>query len=269
MRTELPAGFTDIPVGQLGPARCLLVDGPPKELLVIDTQNAIDPKKPTLWLYWAAQLHEQHKCPTVVIVLTQSREVEEWACQPVILNKHCKFVPVVIGPNALAEYGISDLGALPASSLFSMITTGKLPAKLRTGKQTLARRILPQPPGETRLSLAQKIEYIDLILGVLKPKTQRQLSEKMRTEHPEFHSIIFNEIYEKGVAHGAATARVEAKLQTLRGNLTLILDARRLNLNKAQSALLEHTADPDLLTLWLSRAATATDAHEVFGPPSK
>jgi hypothetical protein len=101
---------------------------------VLEVQLRRRQEKKWVWPVYAAALHAELRCTTVLLVITPSETVARWARRPIeTFNPSSPFVPLVIGPEHIPLiHDPASAARLPELSVLSALAHGTGP-KARCG----------------------------------------------------------------------------------------------------------------------------------------
>ena len=230
----------------------LLDDEAPAQVLVIEVQLGMDPRKRFTWPEYITGARAKYRCPVSLLVVAPDPDVAAWCAEPIetgvpgfvlrpsVLGREA--VPVVTNPDEAARR--PELGVLSA------MAHGE-------GEQAaaIAAAVLPVVRGrnDERARL-----YGDLVLGSLNEAARRALEEMMKGSMFSDEGIAerFMSIgHDKGMAAGE------------RAMLLRLLRGRFGELPATAVARLEG-ADVGLLERWGDRVLSAKTLAEVLDEPS-
>ncbi|MGW2523223.1 hypothetical protein ACWC09_40820 [Streptomyces sp. NPDC001617] len=226
-------------------------DGDDSFLLAIESQGKKVADKPSTWAYYLSFLSTKYKLPVLLLVVCQDRATAEWAARPTSLGPRqwpaLTLRPLVAGPHNMPVITDSAEAAadLPLATL-SAITHAKGPVvngileALSTALQTVPEAVADPI-----------IEFVAQGLG-----SSRRAAELWRNlvavDLSFYKSYISEEIRDEGRLQG----RVE--------DILVVLEARGIDVPAEIRERITACTDPDLLRRWLTRAAVAPSAEEIF-----
>lgn len=216
-------------------------------LLAIESQRAKDTDKPSSWAYYLSFLSTKYKLPVLLLVVCQDRATAEWASQTASLGPRqwpaLTLRPLVAGPHNMPV--ITDPAEVHdglALAALSAITHAKEPV-IDAILKALSAALRDEP--ETVVDPI--VEFISQ--GVGGNRRAAELWRNLLAVDLSFYkSYIAEEIRDEG--------RAEA--------LLLVLEARGIDIPDEIRERITGCDDPGLLRRWLTRAATATAAAEIF-----
>ncbi|MES5824410.1 hypothetical protein [Streptomyces sp. RG80] len=244
----LPTDLTEIQPTERRVDTLLRIDTASGEshLLIIEAQGKPNPLKPSSWAYYVAHLREKYGIPPVLLVTCQDRNTAKWAEKPIVIGPAfwptLTLRPLVLGPHNVPV--ITDPSAaardIPLATL-SAITHGRdpdAPAILKA--LAVALKTIDE---ETARIFA---ELTELGLGkALAAETWRQL---MAVDLSFFRSETSQRL------------RAESRAE----DILLILDARGIGVSEATRERITNCMDLETLRTWVTRAATAATAEDLF-----
>jgi len=220
-------------------------------VLAIESQGKKTADKPSAWAYYLSYLSTKYKLPVLLLVVCQDRRTAEWAARPVSLGPPqwpaLTLHPLVAGPHNMPVITDPAKAAadLPLAAL-SAITHVKGPGvdgilkALSTALQTVPEAVADPI-----------IEFISQGLG-----SSRRAAELWRNlvavDLSFYKSYISEEIRDEGRAQRGAE------------DILVVLEARGIDVPDEIRDRITASTDPDLLRHWLTRAAVAPSAEEIF-----
>jgi hypothetical protein len=211
---------------------------------VVEVQLAIDRDKLWSWPFYQASAAARFKCDACVVVVTVSAVVEAWAALPVAQGPGGSvFRAVVLGPSAMQLVPVNDMEIAPELAVLSALCHGERePARVLTAVVAMGKL-------EERTASA----YFDL----LRYHLGDALEAVMATSEHKYLSDFARRYYGEGKAEGKAEGVREALLK--------VMDARGLSPSDEDRARVSACGDLAALEAWLTRAAQAATARDVFG----
>lgn len=215
-------------------------------LLIVEAQGKPNPKKPSSWAYYVAHLREKYGIPPVLVVTCQDTSTAKWAEKPIVIGPGywptLTLRPLVLGPHNVPV--ITDPSAaardVPLATL-SAITHAKDPNAAAILK-ALAVALKTIDEATARIFA----ELTELGLGKAPAaKTWRQL---MAVDLSFFRSETSQRL------------RAESRAE----DILLILDARGIGVSEATRERITNCMDLETLRTWVTRAATAATAEDLF-----
>jgi hypothetical protein len=211
--------------------------------VIIESQLQRDERKRYTWPAYATVARARHECPCVVVVVTPSASVAEWASGVVELG--CgEFRALVLGPAQVPK--ITEREAALESPELTMLS---LYAHSDGDEATLAKIVeaayvvAKQEQDESRQAL-----YWGLIQHALQSAKHEVL--KMKLSEMKFPP--------SGYVQGRAEGRAESLLR--------VLKRRGIAVNDEQRRRVETCVDISEMNNWLDRAAVATSIDDVLAP---
>ncbi|MGY0503408.1 hypothetical protein ACWZHB_33405 [Nocardia sp. FBN12] len=251
MRAE-PCDFTDMgPKEYRGDLALSTHDDRDQPILGVCVEVQLSKKDDRRWKWpvYVATLRSRLGCPAVLLVVTPSRQVAEWAAKPIELGPCGSVIhPLVLGPDRFPLVTDPDEARrCPERATLSAIAHGAGPHMDDVLPAFLA--------GLMKIDDERVKMYLDLVDDALTLAASRRLEELMKST-PEYRGRIAT----KYVAKGREEGRAE---QAARAVLT-VLTARGLELSAAQRTQLAACTDLSQLDAWLTQAVTATRTDELF-----
>jgi hypothetical protein len=211
--------------------------------VIVEVQLAVDEDKLFSWPVYVAGLRADLECAACVIVATPSRNVAEWASQPIVIGPGNVFRPIVLGPEQLPL--ITDEGE--ASRALAVAVLGVL-AHARSRPEEAARAALATAKACLGVSNRLFVWCYDVFCEALSGAALAILEKLMELDVRNLKS----EFSRRHVAFGEAEAVLE------------VLEARGLPVTADQRERIRSCADFDMLKGWLRKAVTATSTDELF-----
>lgn len=223
----------------------LLLDGDtPVQVIIVEVQLAIDPRKRFSWPAYVTLSRAFHGCPADLLVVAPDPVVAGWCAEPITIGVsgfvlrppvlHRAAIPVVTD--------LEEAARRPELGVLSVMSHGD------TEKgTTIAAAVLP---AIRELDNDRARLYYDVVYNSLNETARRELEAMMKGY--EYQS----DFARKYVAEGRAEGRAEGLLAVLRVRGLVVPDAIR------DRILAEK--DPERLKLWLEKAAVAATAAAVI-----
>lgn len=218
----------------------------PEEVLVVEVQTAIDPRKHASWPVYVAGLRARHGCPTTLVVLALDDEVARWAGEGIDLGRGMSWVrPIVVGRAAVPVItDIEQARRAPELAVLSFMAHADEPRVEERGAAALV--------ALRELDSAQSEVYLDLVLVRLGPAARAILERLMAIKNYEFQSEFAKEFIAKGKASGQATLLLKQ------------LQLRGFALTEEQRQRVLTCTDDGRFELWAERVLTARSVEDVF-----
>ncbi|KUO11752.1 hypothetical protein [Streptomyces sp. DSM 15324] len=233
-------------------------DGDGSFLVAVEAQSAKDPDKPASWAYYLSFLYTKYKIPPLLLVVCQDRPTAEWAARSVPIGPEqwtsLTLHPLVVGPHNMPVIADPDEArADPALAALSVITHAK-EAVVDGILKALSTALLDVPEAVA----GTIIEFTAQGIG-----GNRRAAEIWRNlvavDLSFYKSYISEEIRDEG--------RTQGRVQRGAEDVLLVLEARGLDVSEGLRERITACDDPDLLRIWLTRAATAASAGDIFTEP--
>jgi hypothetical protein len=241
----------------------LLHDRAPVFSIAVEAQLGRDPDKRYSWPLYAATLRAKFRCPSCVLVVTPDRAVADWARMPIDTGQpRSPFVPLVLGPNAVPRItDVEEAREAPEHAMLSALAHCNEPGGHHIAFAALA--------AASHLDDEASVVYFDLIRSAVGEAARRSLEELMEKGTYEFQSDFARKYLAKGEAkgraEGEAKGRAEGEAKGRAEAVLRVLEARGVNVADEGRERILSCTDLALLDRWLSRAAVAESAHDVFG----
>ncbi|MFF3172867.1 hypothetical protein ACFVQ0_09605 [Streptomyces sp. NPDC057900] len=210
-------------------------DGP--FLLAIEAQGKKDRRKTTSWPYYVSYLHNRYDgLPVLLLVVCQDHATAEWAARPLTIGLRqwptLTLNPLVAGPHNMPVItNVAEARKYLALATLAAITLKTLSAALREA---------PEPMVELTAQ------------GLGNRPAAQQWRNLVAVDTSFYKSFMSEEIRDEGRAQG------------MEKSLLLILQARGIAVTDETREKISTCTDLQLLRRWLTRAATATTAEDVF-----
>jgi hypothetical protein len=248
MRVESP-NFNDRPSTDFQ-ADAVIVAGPPRDpvrAVIVEAQKRTLHDKPPQWARYAAQLWTFLRCPVDVLVICPDAKAAFWYARPVPTTlPGYTHLPVVLPPSAVpAIASAQEAAARPAMAALSVAYHGANPAVCRAFVG-----------GLSQLPRDDAVKYHEHAFNMAPLAVQRILEQLMTSGTWPVYSPIAKEHFGRGKREGKQEGEAEAIL--------LVLEARGLAVTEAERERITGCADLKQLKRWVTRAATAEKASDLF-----
>jgi len=223
-------------------------------VMVVEVQLGIDKRKPPSWFAYQACQHYRTNAPAILVVVTNSREVAQWAAGP-FWSGHTWLHPIVIGPGDLPA--ITDpeevRRCLPLAFLSGIVHGLEMTAV---------------PIG---LALAHVIDgsrdedlglYWDAFLASLDEPVRKELEMLLQRNKWEPRSDWGKGFFDQGKATGRAEGRAEGRATAL----LMVLEHRGLAVSTSVRDQVMACTDLVVLDRWLRRATVGDSLEGIFAP---
>jgi len=252
----------------------------PQDCVVVlnEVQLKIDEAQRIRWAVKLAGLELRHRCRAVLVVITPSASVANWAkrLRPPDAGA-LSLDPIVIGPDAIPLIATAKQArAAPELALLSAIAHASRDRDAAHAKRVVKAVRSVEP--------ALAMGYISAILDALPKAARRALeADVLRTQPHQLNPIlrrVIDDARTEGRQEGEARGRQEGRqegeargrqagwleaLGVQRRSLTAILDARGLAISAEQRARIDACEDAEVLACWIVQAAVAAHSDGVFG----
>jgi hypothetical protein len=218
----------------------------PLLLVIIEPQGRADKAKKFSWPAYIANLRAAHECESAVLIVICWDAAEAVKCRKAIPYGHpgLVLVPIVIGPHDGEDL---DRGSPWLTILAGSI--GAIDLEKDTGRRTVLDAIR-----STRSNVPVTRTLTAIMLGVASDAARTELEAMMMTK--EYKNDFFDRAEALGEARGQARGQAKA--------LVAVLRAKDIELSPEQQELIESCLDLDQFDTWITRAATAGSADDVF-----
>jgi len=202
--------------------------------VVVEVQRHIDHDKRWSWPHYATTMSARYRCPAVLLVVTPSRAVAEWAAWPLRTGPRNRFRPVVLGPSKIPR--VRDPAAEPELPLLSAAAHGEQ-------KPAIVKALLRRLDG---VDQPRRNAYARLTLALVGPAIRKEVERMLKAE--DFPVDSWAKEY---VARGEA-------------NIVLRLLARRFGRVPDDIERRVRSADADTVQRWGDRVVDAPTLDDVF-----
>lgn len=223
------------------------------EAFIVEVQLSEDSRKQFTWPLYVAVTRNRLRCPTTLVVFTDSDEVARWAARVIEANGDISIRAVVIGPRQIPRtLSIERAREVPALAVLAIVAHGRGPEARQLGSIAWA-AVRPLVDRGDELGML----YLDVMLAYLDPRVLEQiLEDDMMILGYEPISPYFKrrdaEVFAKGRARGMARM------------LERLMERQGLDPTDEQRRSIVSCNDPDTLQHWFDRALGATNATEIF-----
>ncbi len=226
-------------------------------VLAVEAQRKKDPKKPASWTYYLAYLYAKYQLPPVLVVVCQDRGTAAWAARHLDIGPpqwpSLTVRPLVLGPDNVPAISTPEAAArdIPMTVLSAVLHRNDPEAKAILDALAAALKDLHK-----RDENAADI-FIELTAQGLGTGTVAEHWRKLVTmDLSFFQSPLAQELRDEGRAEGEAKGEAKA--------LLLVLAGRGIDVSDEARERITNCTDHAALSTWLTRAATATSAAEIF-----
>ncbi len=220
--------------------------------IVPEVQLSIDPQKLLAWPSYMVSARHQYGCPALVVVITLSRRVADWARQPIDFGFGSgAWAPVVLGPGEIPEIlDIAEAAARPELAVLSAIAHGQDGDHQRAATIALA----AIKGGAASLMPEQQKMYNNVIRMALSVGARKVF--EMIAASPDLMERLEKEWRE--------TMRSDERIWAKAEDLLAVLQARGLSLSDEQRKIVDFAEDEATLDRWIRLAATVSSANALF-----
>lgn len=230
-------------------------DGGLSATVIVEVQRRRDDMKPRTWPLYMASVWARKGCAVYLLVICPSAKIAAWAGEPIRIGTQMVLQPTAISPESFPKVtDPDDYREDAAIAVFSALLRAKNPdieEVLEALMTVLAKIPVDQAQG-----------YAGVLDEVLPVQAREILERLMATGTHEFQRM--NErIYSRGLSEGEARGEARGELKRQRQMTVALLAIRGIGTPEAVERI-ESCDDIDALTIWFTRAATATTAEEIF-----
>lgn len=223
-------------------------DEQPVLAIVVEVQLQPDARKRYTWPLYATSLRARLECPACVLVVTPSESVAGWARTEIELGPGGRFEPLVLGPVAVPV--VRDFARAkrePELAVLSAMAHGKGP-----DTEDASEIAVVALAAAAELTDERALLYSDLVMLSLSEAARIALEALMSAGKYEYQS----DFAKRHRAEGRAEGRAESVLR--------FLAARGIEVTEDQRTRILACTDLEVLDAWIVRAATITDAEQLF-----
>jgi hypothetical protein len=252
-----------------------------REAFVLEVQLRKDEEKRTSWPAYVVGTAGRLRCPTMLLVVTLSQRVAQWAAMPIDLGGgRMVLEPLVVGPLQIpTKLTLEEARARPDRLALSVIAHGH-----KRGSSCLNRVAMKVAQELVALGNRKSTLLADLIVESVREDVRRMIQEELEAETGWGRTFWFGEIGKavadgwaegrrlgqgegkaKGKTEGIAEGKTKGKAEGIGKALWMVLQARQLTPTEEQRARIEACRDHRQLERWLRRALQAKDVAEIFG----
>jgi hypothetical protein len=217
--------------------------------IVLEVQLSEDVDKPFTWPAYVTWLRRELRADCCVLVVTQSESVANWASRTIVVGPGCTLKPLVLRPRSVPVVDkVEKARRSPELAVLSTMAHGG------GDVQTAVDVAVAASTAARELDRDSFLLYFGLIL--------RALSEAARKAF-QMHSQgaqLFDEALQKSFETGRSVGRAAEKA----ADVLDFLDARGIAVTSEQRERILGCTDLQLLGTWVRRAATVTNADELF-----
>jgi hypothetical protein len=239
-----PGELPDLVPARLADAVIKLTDGDDRPVfaIVVEVQMGRDPDKAWSWPMYVTNLRARLRCPVILLVVCADSGTAAWAATPIELGPGWVVTPWVVGPDQVPVLTEPDRARQsPQLAVLSALAHGGDPDRTQVLDALLAAYAVVD---RDRAGL-----YHDLMLVTLPAAALQYLEAQMAIGTYEYQSDFARGYFSRGEA--------DAVLRVLAARGIDIPDDIRLRINEC--------TDLEQLRTWVTRAATATSVHDLFG----
>ncbi|MEM9458419.1 MAG: hypothetical protein AAGF11_29850 [Myxococcota bacterium] len=223
------------------------------EAFVVEVQLSENPRKRFTWPLYVVVSRNRLRCPTTLVVLTDSDEVARWATRLLESNGDVSIRAIVIGPRQIPHtLSMEQAREVPALAVLAVVAHGRGPKARRLGSMAWS-AVRPLVDRGDELGML----YMDVLFAYLDPSVLEEIREDdMKALGYEPISPYFKrrdaEMFAKGRTKGMARM------------LERLLERQGLDPTEEQRHSIVACNDPTTLQHWFDRALGATNTTEIF-----
>jgi hypothetical protein len=228
----------------------------PVQVIIVEVQLAVDPKKRFSWPAYVTVSRAFHGCPANLLVVAPDPVVAGWCAEPIEIG----VAGFILRPPVLRRTAVpvvTDRGEAarrPELAVLSALAHGDTEQGA-----TIAAAVLPAIQGldEDRASF-----YYDIMYNSLNEAARRALETMMKGY--EYQSDFAKKYVAQGLTEGLTKGRTEEAAR----NLLTVLRARNIAVPDEVRERILAQKDPERLERWLEKAAVATSVAAVLDEPN-
>ncbi|GAB3476783.1 hypothetical protein GCM10027440_10230 [Nocardiopsis coralliicola] len=218
--------------------------------IITEVQRRTDAAKKYTWPEYVTLVRGRLKCPVRLLVLVPDRATAAWAGGPIDLG--CGQVrPIALDMDLLQP--ITDPEEARAHPELAVLAAAHQPQPSDDVLDALLPALVAVDESATSL-------YSDYVLAALPAAARKYLEDAVNASTYEYKTELFRQSFHDGEVKGKAEGKVEGKAE-----LVLDIAAKRgIALSASERERIASCTDPDQLSTWALRAATAATAGELF-----
>lgn len=234
-------------------------------VLAVESQGKPDRDKHNSWTYYLAHMYAKYRLPPFLLVVCKDKATAAWAAEPIRVGRafHTSIVvhPLVLGPGTLPvitepEEAAQDVGVAAFSALAYTKDPGltAILDALASGMADKAEK--SKGTAETGEGAdVDRVDWAEIVeIGLGEGPGRDYWRHLMATYSPNFPGS--NTIVEESWLEGRAKGKAEDILH--------ILDVRGIEVSNSVRERVTACTDVDVLTTWLDRSLTVSDAEDLF-----
>lgn len=239
-------------------------------LVVLEAQLGEDAIKALRWPLYVAGAHNRTKTPTILVVVTDSAKVAQWASRPIDVGLGRMVLrPFVLGPEQIPhDLDLEEARRHPILAVLAVVAHGRSEAAGRIVSVALeaVRPLVERGDPLGMLAMDVIAAFIDETrLAKLK---ENEMDLELLPPVSEFGKRHFARGREEGLRHGREEGlrhgREHGREDGFARALLTVLETRGLGMTDVIRAKVMGCHDVELLGTWLRRASTAEDLWSVF-----
>ncbi len=231
----------------------LLYNGRPVLGIVVEVQLGVDPRKRYTWPPYVTGLRARFECPACLMVITGEEDVARWAAAPIDTCPCGVLTPYVVGPRGVPVVTDREVAMkYPELAVMSVMAHGEGEPRIAL---TVAQAAASAALGLDSDKQALYLDLIENALGEAARKAFQMLPQNYQFQGPS---------YLRGRSEGKAEGRAEGKAEDRANSVLVVLEARGIAASDEQRRHILACDDLEQLSVWLRRAATVTEARELF-----
>jgi hypothetical protein len=227
--------------------------------VVVEVQLRRDGDKQWTWPLYLMALRNRQRSPVALLVVTADESTADWASQPIALgHPGLELSPLVLRPSAVPRV------TTPAEAEQNL-ELAVLSALAHNQEEEDVPVIMAALDALYRGSAQNEHlrYYVDLIHAAMGEAARSALKAKMIPAGYQYQSDFAQGYFSKGKQEGKQEGLQEG-LRGLVKALLSVLASRGVKLTPAESTRITECENVELLTRWLTRAATASLSSSVF-----
>jgi len=213
--------------------------------IVVEVQRKEDPDKLFAWPAYVAWVRRKLRADSCVLVITQSERVANWAARTIVMGPGGALQPLVLRPSSVPVVeDVEEARGAPELAVLSAMVHGG--GQVETAVDVA----LAASTAAHDLDRDRFLLYFGLIRAALSDAARKAFEM-----HPQ-GAQFFDESQRQSFERGRAAEKAADVLD--------VLDARGIAVGTEDRSRILECTDLELLGKWVRRAATVTNADELF-----
>ncbi|MDT0304343.1 hypothetical protein [Streptomonospora wellingtoniae] len=228
--------------------------------VIAEVQRRRDKRKRYSWPVYLATVHENLKCPVLLLVFCPDEKTAVWARKPIELGQPgMRLVPFVVGPDQIpVVVSVEEARELPELAVLSALAHGgeeeKILVACAEGLNAL---------GDEEFSVYH--EYVvSALTGAARENWDALMADPTFTYRSDFARRYINEGKAEAKAEARAEAKAEARAEAKAEAVVAVLGHRGLHVSGEVEGRITACTDLDRLDTWMERAFSVDAAEDIF-----